>query len=220
MVSFDGSYRRAGQGGGVDRGPGRVGGQNEHGRDALTHLPMEAGSTTALPALSKAIGAFGLTASADRVPFAEVCMYRAQWAGEVVRPEGAEDVRQVSGEARQPLLGVDLVGRIHWHVVVEHLNPQGAQRQGRRVHHHTDRRPHLTVSNGEVLVVDLEAVRGHRDEVFAGWEVAQCLGGTQLTLVTLGDDGRLPGGVANRRPPTRSAVWASFTVTRWSWAVR
>ena len=105
---------------------------------------------------------------------------RAQWAGVAVRPDGAEDVRQVSGEACQPLLGVDLAGRIHWHVVVEHLNPQGAQRQGRRVHHHTDRRPHLTVSNGEVLVVDLEAVRGHRDEVFAGWEVSQCLGGTQL----------------------------------------
>ena len=32
-------------------------------------------------------------------------MYRAPWAGEVVRPDGAEDVRQVSGEARQPLLG-------------------------------------------------------------------------------------------------------------------
>ena len=129
---------------------------------------------------------------------------RAQRVAVVVDAHRTEDVGQVRGEAAQALLRVHLVRRVDGGVVVVDREPQRRQGERRRVHRHH----HLLGPAGdrEVRAVDLEAVRGHRDEVLPGGQVVERRGVVEVALVTLGDDRREAGGVAGRGPHARVGV--------------
>jgi len=113
--------------------------------------------------------------------------------------------REVGGEPGQALLGRDLVGRVDRGVVVEDLDLQRRQRQGRGLHLDGDL-PRAARGDREVGAVDLEPVGGDGDEVLPRRQPVQLAGAAQVRLGALSDDRRRGGGRAGAGPGARVGV--------------
>ena len=139
-----------------------------------------------------------LAAGEDDLAGAVVDVLGAQRVSVVVGGNLTEHIGQVRGEPREAGLGTDLVGRVDRHGVVEHADPDVAQRQ--RVRLHGDGHPLGAAVHGEVRAVDLVAVGGEGNQVLPGWQGVERLGVVEVVLVALRDDRHAARRVADGRP--------------------
>ena len=137
---------------------------------------------------------------------------RAQRVAVVVGGHLAEHVADVRREARHAgatgrrvcaavavLLAAGLVGGVDGRLVVEHPQPDGAERQREGLHRHGHVR-RATVGDGEVRAIDLVPVGRHRDQVVAGRDAGERDPRREIGLVAVGEHRHVAGRVARRRP--------------------